>query len=265
MFTLTPYFESFHQMETQFEFLRYAFSNLSSKKREDFFKTKRQKELVATDNAIEALSPMLSQNKINDSTIQWMKRAKRRHTDKKWGREIRDLYQAQFVPDDLNKSELLLLVALFDGCLKDLYRELVVAEPGRAFANSEKQEQLKLIFADKSSDWAAKFFQRIADEETERFDRVPFGSRESGKGQKGRKGRIEFLEKSFEIRTNKQDVAAANGLINRRHKISHEWTNRNEVKHVSPKELKEARFVFREIIERLFSQASQRYPNHFTR
>ncbi len=248
MLELYPYLQAIQQMETQFEFLRCALEGLSEKRTNDFFATKHKLEISDFRSRIEKLSAMGLDKSALDLTLQ--------HTEKtlkkKWGGEKRELYRKQFVPDDLNKSELLLLVALFEGFLKDAYRALVYAEPRRAFASSGKQASLKEMFVDNVEEWRkSKFFQEIADDEVDRFDHLSF------------KDRIVALTKRYEFKFEEKEVKVAHELIERRHKISHCWTDRDEVKHVSPQDLGDARRVFNSIPLRLARQASGKYPKHF--
>ena len=235
------------QIETQFEFLRYALSGLSEKRANDFFSSKRKTELTAFETKLKEAEDFL-----DDQITRDLRSHKVKGLKQKWGIENRSLYRKQFVPDDLNKSELLLRVALFEGFLKDVYSALIYAEPRRVFAHSEKTVSLKEVFADNAGESRkSKFFVNIADEEASRFDHLSF------------KDRIVALNKRFGFKFEDKEVKVAHELIERRHKISHCWTDRDEVKHVSPQDLDEARRVFNSIPWQLVRQASEKYPNHF--
>ena len=250
MIKLSPYLDALRQMETQFEFLRYAMENLSPSSKTKFFEMK----LRAEQSKKEADFNRVSQLGIDPRYVEMAKQRSIRKLKKTWGRETRKLYQEQFVPDDLNKSELLLLVALFEGYMADFYGELIKAEPRRAFAKSERKESLREVFADNAGEWTkSAFFGKVLDEEVDRFDHTPF------------KGRMDFMLQSYDFRVNQKDLSTAHEFIERRHKISHRWTDRNALKHVSPQDIIDARRIFRLLPESLFSQAEKRYPGNFAR
>lgn len=248
MFKFSPYFENLRQLETQFDFLRYSFEKLSEKRTKKFFAMKRETE----SSQLESRLKIASGHGLDDESIESIKQSSQKRLIKKWGVENRELYREQYVPDDLNKSELLLLVALLESYLKDFYESLVHAEPRRALAKSGKQENLREIFADNVDQWRkSKFFLKVLREEVDRFDHITF------------EDRIEFLFVAYELKSDGKDVVNINELIDRRHKISHRWTNRNEVKHVSPEDLRDARRLFLSLPRSLFSQAMDKYPIHF--
>jgi len=247
MLRLTPYSDALQQLETQFEFLRYTFDKRQKERTKEFFAAKHRQELAMQ----EARLVRASQHGWDPETLEIIRERGRRKLRRKWSREKRTLYTEQFIPDDLSKSELLLLVALFEGCLTDFYRALVTAEPRRAFAKSGKQESLNLIFADNAADWAAKLFDRVVRQEADRFDHEGFEER------------TKDLRTRYGLRLSEANVEKVDALIDRRNKISHRWTDRNAVKHVSPQDLVDARRMFRSILESLFKQAAKKYPSHF--
>ncbi|MFM2295470.1 MAG: hypothetical protein RLZZ350_1883 [Verrucomicrobiota bacterium] len=235
-------------METQFEFLRYSFQKLSQARAKEFFVMKRTTESSRLELGLKKASELGVEAEIIES----VKQSGKKRLIKKWGGENRELYQEQYVPDDLNKSELLLLVALFESYLKEFYEALIRAEPRRAFAKSGKQENLREIFSDNVEVWrSSKFFQKVVVAEVDRFDHTPFCER------------MDFLTEAYELKHSEKDIKTANDLIDRRHKISHRWTDRNEVKHVSPQDLSDTRRILRSIPGSLITQASKKYPRHF--
>lgn len=258
MLSVDPYLDALKQMETQFEFLRYAFEKLSRNKAEEFFSSKRQSELSHFSSKLEMAT---AQGLLDQDISQDLASRKAKILSKKLNKENQALYRTQFVPDDLNKSELLLLVALFESFLKEIYESLVRAEPRRAFAKSGKEVALREIFADNVREWAkSKFFDKIVKEQVEHFDHTPFKDSKDSK----KEDRTKLLA-AYELKLDEKDIAVAFELIERRHKISHRWTDRNEVKHVSPKELTDAKRVFNIIPRRLISQAAEKYPQFFKR
>ncbi len=238
-------------METQFELLRLGFREFSKTRGvKRFFESKHRLEQSEFEAKVPKFTADLG---LDPDDIDGLKQAKKRELKGKWGGQKRKLYLEEYVEDDLNKSELLLLVALFEGYLNDVYETLLRAEPRRAFAKSQKEVALAKIFTDNADTWKTSiFFRKTVEEELGRFEHMSFEER------------MIFFMKAYGLKTERTEIENANELINRRHSISHRWTDREEVKHVSPQDLKDARRVFCSIPQRLVLQASEQYPKHFT-
>ena len=238
--------EAMHQLQTQFEFLRFCLEQVSDNRANEFFKSKKSLDSKRIEGGLNELT------KLDEDDLKKLKNKIERGLKMKWGAERQDLYRKQFVPNDLNKSELLLLVALFESYLKDVYEGLVRADPRRAFSKSGKQIELRMLFVDSAGEWSkSKCFQKIVSEEVDRFDHQPFPKR------------MKFLSASYSFEIDPKHVDLADVFIERRHKISHRWTDRNEVKHVSPRELDAARDVFQTILQKIIKQSMGRYSKDF--
>ncbi len=254
MFKLAPYFEALDQLKIQFEFVRCAISPsaFSVRRSEAFFASKRQEDHHKISQNVPLVQQIALDAGLDAETVKDFNRRQVGIVKKKWGPQTRYLYRREFVPDDLNRSELLLLVAIFEGHLQLLYQALVEAEPRRAFSLSDKLVLLKKIFPDNAWDWRrSKFFLETLQEEIARFDHLGF------------KDRMKFLYKSYKIGADEADVIRGDDLIKRRHSISHCWADRNQFTHVSLHDIQNAHKVFCAIMQRLFTQAQKLYPQNF--
>lgn len=165
----------------------------------------------------------------------------------------------EWAEERLNQSELLLLVALFEGFLKEIHGTVLSAEPKLLQTTTQRDVSLKDVF----SNGIDRFVLGVIRREVKRVDRESTASKaayfDGTLGLKwGEKLNTDLVEK----------------VIRLRNRISHEiWEDQafpyaempptEEQIAVTDSFLKEARKALTEIPKKLCKEAKRKYPNHF--
>lgn len=263
MLTLRHYESRLELLEIQFEFLRHAVGEMPKASLNRFFKSKRNQRITALEAGVSIMEQQVGFSKD-------LKHLLLKSGQKLWSKEFgpkNHYFYKQFALDDLNRSELLLLIAHFESCLKEIHRQLILADPRRPFAksngeNAETQPRGEIsvwkIFQPGYENFlSSTFFTNLVTEEVERADRLPMDER------------FKYLEKHFKLGFMKhkeeknETIKALVDLSNLRNVISHRIMEAEAVTHVSAVKLQEARKLFREVPKRLVALAANVFPKHF--
>ena len=242
--SLVEYWKELDRIENSLAIVRYCLSEqvLSDRRLHQFFK----QYVDARVREIRPYAPPgISGLALEDVLGKYRKYLARQH-----GPQERDLYRKELVHDWLGRSELLLLVAAFEHWLKDYYWLLVVAEPRRAFSKSKTTVTLAEVFGGDAFAALAKspFFQRQLKAEVERFDHTNV------------KDRLKNMADRYQLDLKETEAIRIHELVELRHNISHKLFRAGAVTAVSPKDLDDARRLFRRIPGSLLDQARKKHP-----
>src|SRR3954454_1082509 len=108
--SISPYREVIERTQTQFDLLRYALSELSERKKKNFFKGRASQEMQSLHSGIQLAKLHIS---IDQNWEELVMGSKARELRRKTKPGERHLHQ-EVSEDRLNQSELLLLVAHFE-------------------------------------------------------------------------------------------------------------------------------------------------------
>ena len=244
--SFVSYKERFQSFSLTFDLLRHALQELGVKAYRRFMEAER-----STPNA--AFAMMIKPFEANpfDSddirTIAWMKQKHRSDLASKFPvkphlRWAEYKGHAQF---NLNASELILRVALFEGFLKDVHRNAFQEEPKfLAYLKPKRSLDLRKLFADG--------FERVKCDEIQRqvreVDRFSI------------KERARFFQRCLHL---SWGDAAAVGRVEELTKLRHKHAHLSPDHPVQDRDIKDARKVFYAVPASIFDKASKLYPSHF--
>src|SRR5687767_10591241 len=157
---LNIYEERLRRINTQFEFFRYAWKNLSKTKRRQFF---RDKSEAVERRLMKDFEPLI-QAKLEPQA----RKASRTIARMQYGPAELNLHETELFVDGLTRSEILLLVANFEVFLKALHEALLKAKPQvLGVVNPQRQEKWESIF----QNWPNDFLKGAIAKEVKRLDK----------------------------------------------------------------------------------------------
>lgn len=245
----SKYWESMQRLELQFRYMRWALKEMPAKLKKKFFIEEGKERSKLVDGIRERFPAEFPQfESIGPQLFKTWKQMER----KKFSPSNLHHYE-QFLADNLNQSELLLLVAAFETFMKEIHRSLLAAAPEKVFGNpkSDRTVLLRDVFKPGFRFLEQSEFMRgLIEQEIRRVDRESLEIR------------ADYFKKKFGIDW-AVDLKRLAPIYAKRHAISHRFKDDNPDVTVSVQDLKDGRALLSGIPCRCIAAAATLYPSHF--
>ncbi len=243
MLKISGYMQRVKLVDLEFQFLRYAVSQLSKSARAAFFRDSEGKD----NKKIEAVfqKPQVGTILSQEERAELLSMARSQNRKKFAPRNRRIYYEA--IEDGVNASELLVRVALFEAFMKDVHAEVLRAKPSiLAKANPNRTVTYDQPFEGKSN--LQQIIEQEVMREAEKLDRQKFQKRNV------------YFQTYLKIEMRPaESVKLVSEALDLRNELSHE----NPLKTFSSNFLLAAANALKGLPLDCCNQAQNLYPPHF--